>query len=153
MTHFSQILDRIMHCKGIKQDDFSILLRDKKVLTDEIIFAITRYIDSNKNSNIFFTKTIGNSEIRVRFFDIAVDYLIYNGNKQISCIISCNLNTLSFVIEFPLISEKYTIGNDLLDIDKEKRNRLSILRMQVLNELLTRYYSIILYNLYRQRGR
>ena len=153
MTHFSQTLERIMNCGGIKQEDFEILLRDKKVLTDEMIFSITRFIDSQKNINIFFTKTIGTTEIRMRFFDIAVDYMIYNANKQVSCIVSCNLNTLSFIVEFPLIKEKYIIGNDLLDFDKDKKNQLSTMRMQVLNELLTRYYSIILYNLYRQRGR
>lgn len=153
MTHFSQTLERIMNCGGIKKEDFEILLRDKKILTDEMIFSITRFIDSQKNTNIFFTKTIGDIEIRIRFFDIAVDYVIYNSNKQISAIVSCNLNTLTFIIEFPLLKEKYTIGNDLLDFEKDKKNQLSTMRMQVLNELLTRYYSIILYNLYRLRGR
>ena len=153
MTHFSQTLERIMNCSGIKQEDFDILLRDKKILTDEMVFAITRFIDSQKNTNIFFTKMIGTTEIRMRFFDIAVDYMIYNTQKQLCCIISCNLNTLTFIIEFPLIEEKYIIGNDLLDFDKEKKNKISVMRMQVLNELLTRYYSIILYNLYRQRRR
>ena len=35
MTHFSQTLERIMNCGGIKQEDFEILLRDKKILTDK----------------------------------------------------------------------------------------------------------------------
>ena len=153
MIHFSETLHQIMNCSGIKQEDFDILLRDKKVLTDEMVFAITRFIDSQKNTNIFFTKTIGDTEIRIRFFDIAVDYMLYNNQKQISAIVSCNLNTLTFIVEFPLIREKYIIKNDLLDFDQSQRNKLSILRMQVLNELLTRYYSIILYNLYRQRRR
>ena len=153
MIHFSETLRQIMNCSGIKQDDFEILLRDKKVLTDEMVFAITRFIDSQKNTNIFFTKTIGDTEIRIRFFDIAVDYMLYNEQKQLSAIVSCNLNTLTFIVEFPLIKEKYVIKNDLLDFDQSQRNPMSVLRMQVLNELLTRYYSIILYNLYRQRRR
>ena len=142
-----------MNCSGIKQDDFDKLLRDKKVLTDEMVFAITRFIDSQKNTNIFFTKMIGDTEIRIRFFDIAVDYMIYTKDKKLSTIVSCNFNTLTFIIEFTLIKEKYIIKNDLLDFDQKQKNPLSIIRMQVLNELLTRYYSIILYNLYRQRRR
>lgn len=153
MTRFSDLLNRTMNCAGIKQEDFDIMLRNNKVLTDEIIFAITSFIDSQKNTNIFFTKKIGDTEIRVRFFDIAVDYVIYNSKQQISAVVSLNLNTLTLIVEYPLIKEKYTIQNDLLDFEREKRNKLSILRMQVLNELLTRYYSIILYNLYRVKRR
>ena len=153
MIHFSETLHQIMNCSGIKQDDFDKLLRDKKVLTDEMVFAITRFIDSQKNTNIFFTKIIGDTEIRIRFFDIAVDYMIYTKDKKLSTIVSCNFNTLTFIIEFPLIKEKYIIKNDLLDFDQKQKNSLSVIRMQVLNELLTRYYSIILYNLYRQRRR
>lgn len=153
-SSFIKLIDQIMECSGITENDFVILLSNgHKILTDEIIFAISRYIDSIKGINIFFTRTIGTTEIRTRFFDIAIDYQFYNSDKKLSSAVMLNLSTLTLIVEFPLIEEKYTIGNDLLDFEQEKKNKLSILRMQVLNDLLTRYYSKILYAIYLQKRR
>lgn len=161
MIPFRDTLDNIMRCSGIKEDDFILLLRSQKILTDEMIFAISRFIDNEKNSDIFFTKIIGNIEIRIRFFDITVDYLFYNKENKLLAAMCVNLvDPFTLIIDFPNIitefqdvKERYTIGNDLLDFEKEKQNDLSILRMQVLNEVLTRYYAKILYSLYLQLRR
>lgn len=150
---FCDQLNRIMNCSGINEEDFLIFLKDRNILTDEMIFTISRYLDNVKGINIFFSKTIGTTEVRIRFFDIAIDYLIYNSNKQLCTSVSLNLSTLTLFVEFPLLDEKYTIGNDLLDFEESKKNKLSILRMQVLNELLTRYYSKILYSIYKAQRR
>ena len=147
---FRVLFHQLMDYSGIKEEDFQKILRSNGVLTDEMVFTISRYINDLKGINVFFTRKFGDFEIRVRFFDIAVDYVFYNKNKQIAAIVSTNLQDLSFVVEFPIIEEKYTIDKDLLDFEEEKKNKLSILRMQVLNEALTRYYSKILYSIYLQ---
>lgn len=150
---FYDQLNRIMNCKGISEEDLLMFLKDQTILTDTMIFTISRYLDNIKGINIFFTKMIGSIEVRTRFFDIAMDYLIYNKDKKICSSVSLNFSTLTLIVEFPLIGEKYIIGNDLLDFDKSQMNKLSILRMQVLNDLLTRYYSKILYSIYSAYNR
>lgn len=150
---FMNLIDQMMNCTGITEDDFRILLSGNRILTDEIIFAVTRYIDSIKGINVFFARAIGNIEVTARFFDIAVDYVIYDSNKKVTAAVAVNLNTLTLIVEFPMIKEKYTIANDLLDFDEDKKNNLSILRMQVLNDVLTRYYTKILHSIYIQKRR
>lgn len=150
---FMKLIDQIMSCTGITEEDFKILLSDHRILTDEAIFGITRYIDSIKGINIFFTRSIGDIEIRARFFDIAIDYVMYNSKKQVSAVVAVNLSTLTLLVEFPLLKEKYTIDRDLLDFEDNKKNNMSLLRMQVLNDVLTRYYSKILYSIYIQKRR
>lgn len=150
---FMKLIDQIMNCSGITEEDFKIFLSDHHILTDEAIFGITRYIDSIKGINIFFSRYIGDIEVRARFFDIAIDYVMYNSKKQVSAVVAVNLSTLTLLVEFPLLKEKYTIDRDLLDFEADKKNSVSLLRMQVLNDVLTRYYSKILYSIYIQKRR
>lgn len=150
---FMKTIDQMMNCRGITEDDFRVLLSSHHILTDEAIFAITRYIDSIKGINVFFSRTIGSLEVSARFFDIAVDYVVYDSNKKVTAATAVNLNTLTLIVEFPAINEKYVIANDLLDFEEDKKNKLSLLRMQVLNDVLTRYYTRILYSIYVQKRR
>ena len=152
-TSFMKLIDQMMNCSGITEDDFRILLSSNHILTDEMIFAVTRYIESIKGINVFFSRTIGNIEVTARFFDIAVDYVIYDSNRRVTAAVAVNLNTLTLFVEFPVIKEKYTIDHDLLDFEDDKKNKLSLLRMQVLNDVLTRYYTRILHSIYMQKRR
>lgn len=150
---FRDTLNQIMNYSNIKEEDFMILLRNQGALTDEMIFAISRYINDLKGINIFYTRNIGTFEVRIRFFDIAIDYVFYNPRKEIAAVVALNLNTLTLFVEFPLLEEKYTIDNNMMDFEKEKKNKLSIARMHVLNDALTRYYTKILYSIYIDQHR
>lgn len=140
-----------MDSRGIAESDFYKLLGEH-CLTDEEIFAISYYLNDNKNQNIFFTKIIGDLEVRVRFFEIEVVYDIIRScdNKRLSSM-SVNFYNESLFIEFS--DTKLEIGMDLFDYPNKKKESVLYARMQLLNELLTRYYSRILYSIYRERRR
>lgn len=140
-----------MDAKGITQIDLYKLFSDH-CITDEEIFTVSHYLNDNKNRNIFFTKIIGILEVRVRFFEIEVVYDIIRSrdNKRIASI-SVNFDNESLFVEFPDI--KLEIGLDLYDYPNRNKETVLYARMQLLNELLTRYYSRILYSIYQERRR
>lgn len=154
---FYDFLDRLMHCSGISEKDFAKALKessDHGILTDEEIFAVSRYINNLRSVNIFFTRKIGEVEIRPRFFDIAVDWQFVAKDKTVRATLCLNLNTYSFFIEIPNLNRKMTIDTHLLDIkEKDQLDQHTRVTMLVLNDLLTLYYSRILYAIYLELRR
>lgn len=148
---FYKLLNHIFESRGIVESDFYKLL-SSHTITDEEIFVISRFIVDNQNLNIFFSKSIGDMEIRLRFFDIELDYDILDKNKSTLATIMVNFNDESLYVVYKDI--KVEIRLDLVDYKgSDKKNTVLYMRMQVLNEILTRYYSKLLYAIYLERRR
>ena len=148
---FYQLLNHIFESRGIVESDFYKLL-SSHTITDEEIFVISRFIVDNQNLNIFFSKSIGDMEIRLRFFDIELDYDILNKNKSTLATIMVNFHDESLYVVYKDV--KVEIRLDLVDYKgSDKKNTVLYMRMQVLNEILTRYYSKLLYAIYLERRR
>ena len=150
-------LDRLMYCTGISEKDFTKALKessDHGILTDEQIFTISRYINNLKGIKIFFSRKVGTVEIRPKFFDIAVDWEFVASDKTIRAAICLNLNRNTLFVELPNSNKRFTIDSSLLDVyEKDKLDQTSRTILLLLNDLLTRYYSNLLYNIYRELRR
>ena len=148
---FRDVLYRIMDSKGITESDFYKLL-SYHCITDEEIFVISHLINNNRNANIFFTKIIGDIEVRVRLFEIEVVYDIVKSNT------GKTLTTMSVSFDKETLFVEYSdcrleIGLDLFDYPEMDKTNVLFMRMQLLNEILTRYYSRMLYSIYLERRR
>ena len=148
---FYKLLNHIFESRGIVESDFYKLL-SSHTITDEEIFVISRFIVDNQNLNIFFSKSIGDMEIRLRFFDIELDYDVLDNNKSTLATIMVNFHDESLYVVYKDV--KVEIRLDLVDYKgSDKKNTVLYMRMQVLNEILTRYYSKLLYAIYLERRR
>ena len=147
---FRNLLDQILNSKGIDERDIYQLL-SSHVLTDEEIFAISRVIFENQNLNIFFSRNIGGTEVRVKIFDIEIDYELYSVDKRRLASVQVNFKDLTLFVCYNDI--KVDLKLDLLDYSGNQNKNVLYLRMQVLNEILTRYYSKILYAIYNEKRR
>ena len=147
---FRNLLDQILNSKGIDERDIYQLL-SSHVLTDEEIFAISRVIFENQNLNIFFSRNIGGTEVRVKIFDIEIDYDLYSIDKRRLASVQVNFKDLTLFVCYDDI--KVDLKLDLLDYSGNQNKNVLYLRMQVLNEILTRYYSKILYAIYNEKRR
>ena len=137
-----------MSSKGICEDDIYKLL-SSHILTDEEIFEISRFIDSNQNTNVFFSRYIGDIEVKLKLFDIEIDYMILSKDKKIIASMGVNFFNESLIVEFSDI--KLDIGLDLMDYKNKNTKNVLYMRMHVLNEILTRYYTKLLYSIYLER--
>ena len=148
---FRDFLFKILDSRGVTEDDIYRAL-SSHTITDEEIFTISRLLNGYHEMNIPYARSIGSVEIRVKLFEIEVDYIFYNSEKLPVATITVNFMDESLFVIYKDI--KVEIGLDLLDF-KENRNKKTVLyaRMQVLNELLTRYYSKVLYDIYVERRR
>lgn len=146
---FRDLLDQIMDCRGITERDFEKILRERRILTDEIIFAITRYISRVRAIDIFFTRMSYTTETRIRFFgDEFIDYVFLNKEKKVCAVVSMDLHKNSLFVEYPILKQRLCIGKDLLDYDKDKKDKIMDFRMELLNEQLIRYYIKLLPTIY-----
>ena len=145
---FRNTLYKLMSSKGICEDDIYKLL-SSHILTDEEIFEISRFIDSNQNTNVFFSRYIGDIEIKLKLFDIEIDYMILSKDKKIIASMGVNFFDESLIVEFSDI--KLDIGLDLMDYKNKNTKNVLYMRMHVLNEILTRYYTKLLYSIYLER--
>ena len=150
-----QFLQRVMKTQGITEHDLYKLLSDdntKGVMTDETIYSVVKYIDSIKAINVFLSRKIGSIEIRPKWFDQSVDFQMIDQNHQVTAAVCLQLvYPYKFHIEFPILKRNVTINLDLLDYDD--KDATMDLRMRVLNEILTRYYSKTLYTIYQELNR
>lgn len=151
MTH--QFLLRIMKTSGITEHDFHKIIVDdspKGVMTDQTVFSVSRYLNSVKGINVFLSRKVGNTEIRPKWSGNNVDFNLLNEDGSTLAVISLLLvNPFSFHIKYPAIQRDVAINLDLLDYDGERDPTMD-LRMRVLNEILTRYYSRTLYTVYKE---
>lgn len=149
-------LQRVMRTQGITEHDLYKLLSDdntKGVMTDETIYSVVKYINSVKTINVFLTRKIGSTEIRPKWFDQSVDFQMINEDHQVTAAVCLQLvYPYKFHIEFPILKRTILINLDLLDYDGGK-DAIMDLRMRVLNEILTRYYSKTLYTIYQELNR
>lgn len=154
---FYDFLDRLMHCTGISENDFAKALKessDHGILTDEEIFSISRYVDNLKGVNIFFSRRVGTIEIRPKFFDIAIDWEVVAPDRTVRAILCLNLNQCTLFVELPNAKKKIVINDSLLDVENNSQLDLHTkTTLLVLNDILTRYYSNLLYNIYRELRR
>lgn len=146
-------LHQMMDTIGITEHDIYKMLQDstvRGVLTDETIYSVAKYIDSVKGINIFLTKTIGDIEVRPKWFDNSVDFQMILKDGTVSAAVCLQLTQpYMFYIEFPVLKKKIIINLDLLDHNGDRDNTME-LRIRVLNEVLTRYYSKTLYAIYKE---
>ena len=139
-----------MNAKGICEQDIYKLF-SSHILTDEEIFTISHFINSNQNTNVFFSKYIGDMEIKLKIFDIEIDYIIFSKDKNTMASMSVNFVNESLIVEFSDV--KLDIGLDLMDYKDCNPKNVLYMRMHVLNEILTRYYTKLLYSIYLERRR
>lgn len=151
-----QFLERVMAAGGITEHDIEKLLRDdnpKGMLTDETIYSVVKYINSVKGINVFLTRKIGSMEIRPRWFDQSVDFQIIRKDGKVEAALCMQLvHPYRFHIEFPIINQTIVILMDLLDFEGD-HNETMELRIRVLNEIITRYYSKTLFAIYQELRR
>lgn len=148
---FYDMIQNIFNAKGITEYDCYKLF-SSHTLTDEEIFTMSRTIMNSQGMNIFFTKMIGDTEIRIRIFDdIELDYEFYSKDKKVLANIAVNFKDLSLFVSYS--DTKIDIRLDLMDYTGNNKKNVLYMRMQVLNELLTRYYSKLLYAIYLERRR
>lgn len=146
---FRDLLNQIMDCRGITEKDFEKILREHRILTDEMIFAITRFISRVRALDIFFTKMSYTTEARIRFFgDEFIDYVFLNKDKKVCAVVSLDLRQNSLFVEYPILKQRLCIGKDLLDYDKDKKDKVMDFRMELLNEQLIRYFIKLLPAIY-----
>ena len=142
---FEDKLEWALCTRGLTVEAFLSLLRDEPYLSDNKIFAISRFINNSKIP-VFLTKKIGNIEIVCRRFEVAVTYTIKSTNP---CRIDVDFNTLGLEV-------KYTDRTLIIDQNpmeyRGEHNLLFDLRQEILNEMMTRYFSRVLYAMYRELG-
>ena len=139
-----------MDCRGITDKDFEKILRENRILTDEMIFAISRYINSVKGIDVFFSRFSCTVETKIRFFgDEFMDYVFLNKDKKVCAVISLDFVKCTLHVEYPILKERLCINKDLLDYDKEKKSKEMDFRMELLNEQFIRYLIKILPAIYR----
>ena len=142
---FEDKLEWALCTRGLTVDAFLSLLRDEPYLSDNKIFAISRFINNSKVP-VFLTKKIGDIEIVCRRFEVAVTYTIKSTNQ---CRIDVDFNTLGLEVKYT--DRTLIIDQNLMDYRGE-HNLLFDLRQEILNEMMSRYFSRVLYAMYRELG-
>lgn len=140
---FEEKLNWVMRTKGLDADNFNSLLRDEEFLSDNKLFAISRFINAYKPP-IFLTKKIGKLDIICRRFDIAVTYTI---TTKEPCRVVVDFHTLDLEVEYS--DCKLIIDQNLSDYRGE-HTIVNDLRQTFLNEILIRYFTKILYSMYKE---
>lgn len=140
---FRDKINWAMRSRGFDVEAFDSLMREEPFISDNVIFDASRFINSFYLP-IFLTKKIGDMEIRCRRFDIAV---VYNIRTSTPCNVIVDFNDLSLTVEYGDV--RLTIDQNLSDYRGE-HTKLYDLRQTFLNEILIRYFSIILYAMYRE---
>ena len=140
---FEDKLDWAMCSRGLTIEAFESLLRDEEYLSDNKLFAISRFINRN-NPQVFLTKKVGGLEIICRRFDIAVTYTVKTTNE---CRIDVDFNDLSLKVKY--VDCELIIDHNLMDYRGE-HNKLYDYRQAILNEIMIRYFAKILFAIYRE---
>ena len=141
---FRDLLAQIMDCRGITERDFEKILRENRILTDEMIFAISILIYEYKSADIFFSKMSFTVETKIRFGEHIVEYIFLNKDKKECATVYLNLMNESLYVKYPILNTNLCIGKDLLDYNKDKKSKEMDFRMEILNEQLIRYFIKIL---------
>lgn len=151
-------LQRIMYTGGIQEKDFIKILLDnasgRGVMTDVTLFAVIRFLATVRGINIFFSSRIGDFEVKPMWFSDEVTLTFTNTKtNSIDCTINMELaGEYRCVISFKQIGVSVVIDQDLLDYSGKKDTTMD-LRMRILNEMVTRYYSRLLYRVYKELQR
>lgn len=140
---FEEKLDWAMRSRGMDIQSFDSLLRDEPYLSDHKIFVISHFINDFK-PHIFLTKKIGHANIICRRFDIAVTYTIMTSNP---CRISVDFNNLTLEVKY---TDRTLIIDQNLSDYRGEHDKLIDMRQIFLNEILIRYFSRVLYAMYRE---
>ena len=125
---FEDKLEWALCTRGLTVEAFLSLLRDEPYLSDNKIFAISSI------------------EIVCRRFEVAVTYTIKSTNP---CRIDVDFNTLGLEVKYT--DRTLIIDQNLMEYRGE-HNLLFDLRQEILNEMMTRYFSRVLYAMYRELG-
>lgn len=147
---FLRIFDKAINSRGLELRDIEFLVRSKEVLTDEQIFIFSQFINRYRASNVFFTKYIGNLIISLRMFDIAICYEIKNKKGELLCSMDIDFYKKTLYVRYPDKSNLEIMHNLL---DYRYKSDTNDVRMKVLNEVLIRYYTHIIYAIYMDMQR
>lgn len=150
MPRFIEYLQGLMSCKMVHKNEIENLLRSEEVLTDEQIFAISHYLNDSKQLDIFFQSIIGNVQISMKFFDIAIyyDFILVDKSER-RARIEVNFQNEKLYIYYN--DETLEIFDNFLDYSTDMKCLGNDLRMRVTNELLTRFFIDILHSIYLRR--
>ena len=141
---FAKIFDRAINSRGLERRDIEYIIRSTDILTDEQIFVFSHFINRYRASNVFFTKYIGDLIISLRMFDIAICYEIKNKKGTLLCSMEIDFQSETLFVKYQNCNCE--IGRDLMEY--RGKNEANDIRMKVLNEVLVRYYTHILYAIY-----
>lgn len=141
---FAKIFDRAINSRGLERRDIEYIIRSTDVLTDEQIFVFSHFINRYRASNVFFTRYIGDLIISLRMFDIAICYEIKNKKGTLLCSIDIDFSAQTLYVKYPNCTCE--VGSNLMEY--REKNEANDIRMKVLNEVLVRYYTHILYGIY-----
>ena len=146
---YAKFFNQIINSKGLDKRDIEFTVRKEKVLTDEMIFVLSHFLNDTR-TKVFFTRIIGNITISLKMFeDIAVVYVFKNKEGKEICLVDVDFYKKSLFVKMG--NDKYEIGLNLLDYPN--KSKLNDLRMLYLNEMMVRYYSSVIYNMYLELSR
>ena len=146
---YSHFFDRVIHSRGLDKRDIEFTIRKEDILTDEMIFVLSHFLNNTK-TKVFFTRAIGDITISLKMFDdIAVVYVFKNKEEKELCIVDVDFYKKTLFVKFG--KNKFEIGYDLLDYPN--KSQYNDLRMRFLNEMMMRYYTNVIYNMYLEMCR
>ena len=141
---YSKLFEQAMNSRGLDRRDIEFIVRKEGILTDEIIFVLTDFINKTR-TNVFFTRTIGKITVSLKIFDdIAVVYVFKNEKGEQICSVDVDFFKKTLYVRFP--DCMLEVKNDLLDYSP--CSDYNSLRMKFLNEMMVRYYTHVIYNMY-----
>jgi len=150
---FDNIFKSAIYSKGLEKRDIGFLIRSSNTgyLTDEQIFVFSRFLNSYRG-NIGFTKYIGDLVINAKLFDIAVVYQIkHKTSNKLLCTVDVNFDKCSLYIYFDCMKKSIEVMEDLNTYKNENKN--DDVRMKFLDEILSRYFTDLIYAIYVDIGR
>jgi hypothetical protein len=142
---FEDKLNWAMTTRGLDEEAFDSLLRDEPYLSDNKIFAISRFINKH-DLPIFLSRKIGSLNIICRKFDKAITYTIKTSNP---CCIDVDFKNLTLIVTYQ--DEKISIYRNLSEYNGN-HSKLMDIRQAILNEILIRYFAKILNAMYKELG-
>lgn len=141
---YARFFNQAINARGLDKRDIEFIVRQEFILTDEIIFVLSDFINSTR-TNVFFTRTIGNVTISLRMFsDMALVYVFKNKEGKELCSVDVDFYKKTLYVKYG--NRRLEVMKDLMDYNPPSKT--DDLRMQFLNEMMVRYYISVIYNMY-----
>ena len=140
---FERKLPWAMQARGLDVDAFESLLRDELYLSNNKLSAISKFIIDH-SIPIILTKNVGKLTIQCKRSSEEISYIVKTKNP---CTLVVNFREHHIHVEYTDVT--LLINKDLSDYYGE-HTKLNDARQYFLNEILIRYFSQVLYAIYRE---